>query len=203
MFTMRFFVILTVLLCAHSSYAWHTADFFQHTVRKGDTLAKLVPEHQWLLVQKVNRIDFRHLPLGENILLPRWSGLTLQDIAPPVDIVAPALIYDARGIVIYINLQYFGAYEYGRLKYWGPVSTGKNDSTPRGRFFVQWKCKDYVSRKYYSAMPFSVAYDSAGYFLHQQSLTGKPASHGCTRLLMEDAQWIFYWLRKGDLIMII
>jgi hypothetical protein len=32
-----------------------------------------------------------------------------------------------------------------------------------------------------------------GLGLHQYTLPGRPASHGCTRLLETDAQWLFSW----------
>jgi lipoprotein-anchoring transpeptidase ErfK/SrfK len=51
-------------------------------------------------------------------------------------------------------------------------------------------------------MPYAVCFNNAGYFLHQQSLPGRPASHGCVRLLISDAKMIFNWLEKGDQIII-
>ena len=32
-----------------------------------------------------------------------------------------------------------------------------------------------------------------GLGLHQYTLPGRPASHGCVRLLRPDAEWLFYW----------
>ncbi len=46
-------------------------------------------------------------------------------------------------------------------------------------------------------MPFSINFNK-GYFLHQQSMPGFPASHGCVRLLEVDAQRLFNWIRLGD-----
>jgi hypothetical protein len=33
----------------------------------------------------------------------------------------------------------------------------------------------------------------AGRALHQYALPGRPASHGCVRLLERDAQWLYGW----------
>jgi hypothetical protein len=32
-----------------------------------------------------------------------------------------------------------------------------------------------------------------GLGLHQYALPGRPASHGCARMLVRDAQWLFTW----------
>jgi len=32
-----------------------------------------------------------------------------------------------------------------------------------------------------------------GLGLHQYALPGRPASHGCVRLLLADAKWLFHW----------
>jgi len=41
-----------------------------------------------------------------------------------------------------------------------------------------------------------------GFFIHEQSLPGYPASHGCIRLLRKDAEKIFNWIQIGDPIVI-
>jgi lipoprotein-anchoring transpeptidase ErfK/SrfK len=174
--------------------------FVPYTVHAGDTLSKLVPKNQWLLVQKVNKIDIQHLPIERTIFLPRNTSVTLKNFVP-----VPKSIpkYTTRKtLVVYLNIQYFGAYKDGHLVFWGPISSGrKNHRTPRGHFKALWKSKNYFSKKNIS-MPYAVCFSNAGYFLHQQSLPGRPASHGCVRLLMSDAKMIFNWLEKGDQIII-
>ncbi len=39
-----------------------------------------------------------------------------------------------------------------------------------------------------------------GQLIH--SLPGRPASHDCIRLMMEDAKTLFYWSQKSDIIII-
>ncbi|MFH1990536.1 MAG: L,D-transpeptidase, partial [Patescibacteria group bacterium] len=48
----------------------------------------------------------------------------------------------------------------------------------------------------------AVNFSETGYFFHQQSLPGRPASHGCVRLTMEDAKTLFYWSQKNDVVII-
>jgi lipoprotein-anchoring transpeptidase ErfK/SrfK len=51
-------------------------------------------------------------------------------------------------------------------------------------------------------MPYAVNFSEKGYFFHHQSLPGKPASHGCIRLLKVDAERLFYWIGKNDPVII-
>ena len=60
----------------------------------------------------------------------------------------------------------------------------------------------FISKKYDVPMPYAVNFSPKGYFMHQQSLPGRPASHGCIRLRRSDAKLIFEWLKKGDPIIL-
>jgi hypothetical protein len=176
--------------------------FVPYTVHAGDTLSKLVPKNQWLLVQKVNKIDAHHLCVGQTILLPRDVTITLQDFNPVPFTLSEVTTH--KILVVYLNIQYFGAYENGTLVFWGPISSGKNGhNTPKGKYQALWRSKKYHSKKYDNAsMPYAICFSNVGYFLHQQTLSGKPASHGCVRLLMSDAKMIFNWLEKNNHIII-
>lgn len=175
--------------------------FVPYLVKAGDTLGKIAPNSkaQWDLIRKINRIDEFHLPVGEEILIP--ADLEKARIFCPV----PENYGDpcGRTLVFFIGIQYFGVYEKGALAFWGPVSSGARGSTPKGIFQVMWKSRYYYSKKYEAAMPFAINFSSAGYFLHQQALPGKPASHGCIRLLKEDARKVFNWAEKDDVIIIL
>jgi len=75
------------------------------------------------------------------------------------------------------------------------VSTGRAGyRTPVGSFRPQRMYEDYYSRQYDgSPMPFSVFYDR-GYAIHGTYDTwslGRPASHGCIRLLRANAEKLF------------
>lgn len=172
--------------------------FVKYVVKPGDRLEKIAPREQWDLIKKVNRLDEKHLIVGQKILIPDdWEKA--QKYCP-----VPMRWNNAdKVLAVFLDTQYFGAYENGQLLFWGPISSGKNNSTPAGEFKVLWKSRYYVSKKYNARMDYAVNFSSEGYFLHQQSLPGKPASHGCVRLLKEDAQRIFEWLEKGDKIIIL
>jgi lipoprotein-anchoring transpeptidase ErfK/SrfK len=172
--------------------------FVRRSLKKGETLSGLCKADSSceVIIMKVNRIDQRHLSTGRNILVP----VDKQKSALYVPV--PKALPDSRGereIRIFLGRQFFGAYEKGILSFWGPISSGKRGkNTPPGKFFVHYKQRFKKSLKYDDApMPFSINFNK-GYFMHQQSLPGYPASHGCVRLLEVDAQRLFYWVKLGD-----
>jgi len=148
------------------------------------------------LFMKINRYDRKYIPKGKTVLLP----VDIEKASEYIPI--PQVLDDSRGereIRVYLTLQYFGAYEDGKLLFWGPVSSGKKSRpTWPGKFSVNFKQRYKRSIKYHNApMPYSINY-SGGYFIHEQSLPGYPASHGCIRLLMTDAKKLFNWVKIGD-----
>ncbi|NTW11653.1 MAG: L,D-transpeptidase [Chlorobiaceae bacterium] len=172
--------------------------FVRRPLMKGETMSGICKADSSceVILMKVNRIDQRHLSTGRNILVP--VDKQKSSLYVPV----PKVLADSRGereIRIFLKRQFFGAYEKGQLSFWGPISSGKSSRrTPPGKFFVNYKQRFKKSLKYDDApMPFSINFNQ-GYFLHQQSLPGYPASHGCVRLLEIDAQRLFYWVRLGD-----
>lgn len=173
-----------------------------HIIKPGDTFSRLAPQEHWGLIKKVNGFDEYHLVLGKKIYLPVNFDLAVRycPIEDRID-----RYKDLPRIVFFnLELQIFGAYEFGELARWGPISSGKKGhETPKGTFFVNWKSADYVSKKYGKPMPFAVNFQNEmGLFFHQQAMKGKPASHGCIRLLMEDAEWLYFWVRTGNMLVI-
>lgn len=175
--------------------------FTTHTIKEGDTLASLVPAQYRDITMRANRIDevsFNELKAGSEVLLP---------------VNAKALEYvplekeheNKRGRVIVIDkkAQAFGAYQGGELIYWGPVSTAKpGKTTPNGKFQIGSRERMHYSSIYNGApMPYAQQVDG-DIFLHQYSLPGYAASHGCIRLLMADAKWLFAWTQTGDTVIV-
>jgi len=172
--------------------------FVRRVLQKGESLSGICQADSSceIILMKVNRIDKRHMRAGKPILVPVDTRKAMLYV--PV----PARLSDSRGereIRIFLSRQYFGAYEKGWLLFWGPVSSGKRGrNTPPGKFFVNYKHRFKRSLKYDDApMPFSINFNN-GYFIHQQSMPGYPASHGCVRLLEVDAQRLFSWARLRD-----
>lgn len=172
--------------------------FIKRKIQQGETFSNIcfADSSCMEIFMKINRIDTRHFPIGKKVFVP--VDLSKARSYVPV----PKHLADSRGereIRIFLNMQYFGAYENGELLFWGPCSSGSTRRrTPPGMFYVNYKERMKRSLKYDNApMPFSINYHN-GYFIHQQSLPGYPASHGCIRLLTRDAAKLFIWARLHD-----
>ncbi len=173
--------------------------FVPYVIKEGDTLFKIALPQYWEIILKVNRIDEKHLIPGNVILIPKNFEKISSFCPVPKEISSN----QERVVVFYLKRQYFGAYERGELLFWGPISSGKKGyETPTGTFRARWKSKNYFSKKYKAPMPYAVNFSSEGLFFHEQALPGKPSSHGCIRLLKIDAKKLFYWIKKGDKIII-
>jgi len=197
--------IIFLIIACNISYAQKNIDGFKtYLIKKGDILGKIAPMEHWDIIQRVNRIDEKHLPLGKEILIPNDIKKALR-FCPVPEVIKDAVKLE-RVIYFFLDIQYFGAYEQGKLMLWGPISSGrkgkKDYSTPEGNFNVIWKAKKYFSKRYQASMPYAVNFSATGYFFHQQSLPGRPASHGCIRLLRSDAKTLFYWIKKNDIIIV-
>ena len=82
---------------------------------------------------------------------------------------------------------------------WGPTSTGKAATpTDSGLFFTNWKSRTTISTDDPSwILDWYVNFIALkGIAFHQYELPGKPASHGCVRLLEVDARWVYDWARQ-------
>ncbi|HKA20987.1 MAG TPA: L,D-transpeptidase [Blastocatellia bacterium] len=151
----------------------------------------------FLTMLKVNRIDRKHIRVGDSLLIPHAGEDTLA-LAPfprqlQTAINIPKLVLVSR------RVQAFGAYEHGTLVYWGPTSTGKKSTpTPAGLYHANWKAREKrssINQSWILPWCFNLD-DNSGIAFHQFDLPGYPASHGCVRLLEEDARWIFDWAEQ-------
>lgn len=91
------------------------------------------------------------------------------------------------------------------------TSTGANQSTPLGRFSIQNRGTWFFSEKYQQGAKWWVSFKDWGVYLFhsvpmdrgQNILTeeadklGQPASHGCVRLTVENAKWIYDHIPQG------
>ena len=99
-------------------------------------------------------------------------------------------------ILIDVDQQCLGLYEYGRLIHLFPISSGAR-GTPARAFVILSKEKDHYSTKYDNAwMPYSLRL-FGDYFLHGGILPSYAASHGCVRLIYENAVFVYNWARIG------
>lgn len=90
----------------------------------------------------------------------------------------------------------------GKERYRWPVSTGRRGlETPSGTFHpIRFERKWYSRQYHWSPMPYSIFFHG-GYALHgtsERSHLGRPASHGCVRMLPANAAILFNLVRKSD-----
>lgn len=196
-----FGLIVYISLISASFGAEIPKGFKIYTIKPDDTLTKFVPKEAWDMTMRINGVDHTSLQIGDEILIP----IDPKNIPVfcPVPTVMPKAT-EKREIFVFLDSQYFGAYEDGTLVHWGPISSGGvGRETPKGKHRIVSKHTHYVSKKYGSPMPYAQCFDQqGGRFFHQQSMPGKAASHSCIRLLMMDAKWLFGWTRLGDKVTI-
>jgi lipoprotein-anchoring transpeptidase ErfK/SrfK len=112
-------------------------------------------------------------------------------------------------IEVSIAKQRLTAWQDGKVIYRFVISTGKPGyETPTGHYKVIVKIKNAWSRKWSVWMPWALNWHG-NYFFHQlphkdgssvnigASTLGKPASHGCVRVNVGDAEKLFKWATVG------
>lgn len=166
-----------------------------------DSLLNSYSSEQLKTVLALNRLEKNQLRPNRPIVIPACASEDFNSYSPfPENINTLSCI--PKTVLINKRVQAFGLYENGNLVKWGPVSTGKSSTrTPSGLNYGNYKSKRKVSTVddswilpyYFNFMNFE------GVGVHQYALPGYPASHGCVRLYMEDAKYIFNWANMWDI----
>jgi hypothetical protein len=148
----------------------------------------------FLTILKINRLDQDHISFGTELIIPTEQAELLAVSPFPREIESVKDI--PKFVLVSRKVQAFGAYESGKLVWWGPTSTGKRSTrTPAGLFHTNWRAKSKRSSVNPNwILPWAFNLDlKEGIAFHQYDLPGYPASHGCVRLLESDAKWVFDW----------
>ena len=149
-------------------------------------------------VLAINRLDTRHIVIGDSICVPDTLPEDFLFFSPfpkniaELDSVPKILIFS-------YPVQAFAAYENGTLVKWGPTSMGKRTTpTPVGLYATNWKAKETISTVNKEwILPWAFNIDNFnGISIHQFELPGYPASHSCARLLQTDAEWVYNWAEQ-------
>jgi lipoprotein-anchoring transpeptidase ErfK/SrfK len=192
--TTRLVAALIFSICASSWAAGGKKANLAYHLEPPRPLSRFAP-NQILLLEKLNRADRAHLGRLNSVIVPnRWDlGLLAYS---PMPLIVPWLSDQKKALVVELAGQVFGAYEYGLLVRWGPVSSGgSTHTTPSGHYYLNWNARVRRSSENYDwIMPWYFNFSSVqGLGMHQYDLPGRPASHGCVRLLEVDAKWVFHW----------
>jgi hypothetical protein len=151
------------------------------------------------LVGLINRQLVENAKVGDRFVIPKNFDHEYCDYSP-----FPRVYEAGRGFdklfIIDKTLQTFAAYEKGELVRWGIVNTGGEESrTPNGRFNFNWRSEYRVSSLSPPGEPWEMYWvvnfhEARGIHTHQYAMpTGGPTSHGCVRLIEEDAKFIYDW----------
>ena len=160
----------------------------------GPDLSARFTTTQQALLEKLNRVDVRHMPRLADLMVPlTWNDELEHSPFPQTYTAAAAL---PKLVVVDQPMQAFAAYESGRLTRWGPVSSGRQGRpTPSGLFHLNWRTRvrnSTLNGEWRLNWYFNF-HNARGLALHQYELPGLPASHACVRLLERDAMWIYQW----------
>ena len=155
--------------------------------------------------RSLRRVALGAILLGTSVSLSYGFGNQPEPSRPATVTVGPAL--EGRSIsriVVSLADQAFAAYAGPELLFKGPISSGMEGFTTRtGNYKVTSKHKDHVSTIYDVRMPYFLRFDGSALGMHEGILPGWPASHGCIRTKMEDAQRLFGAARIGTRVDVI
>ncbi len=151
----------------------------------------------------LNGATLTHLRMGDTLALPaRPEHFDLDPRAySPFPLEYPGAADIEKVVIVDKDVQSWAAYEYGELKRWGPASTGAEGTpTPTGRFYMNWRELERVSTESPPDEEWRMRYvmnihNARGIHLHQYDSvpTGPPVGHGCVRMIMPDAKWLWEW----------
>ena len=184
----------------------HHPDYFCLKIKYGENWDTLFPTLEAQdVVKRINRLNVALKP-GFIIAIPKnLDKLTIYDVAPFL-----RYINSQGEKTIYIsqkNLAWAAYDAQGELIWWGPISPGMSHCgargechTPSGAFrIIRKQDIDCISTAFPvradgnnggAAMPYCMHF-FRGFALHgSSSVPGFPASHGCVRMFIEDAQWL-------------
>jgi len=181
----------------------HESGYTCFKVPRGESWQSLFPnETQRGIIMRINRMGVSIYP-GMIIAIPEnMDDINLSDYSPFAKKITST---GEKHIIADPNTLAWGAYdENGNLVNWGPVSMGRDFCpdigkpchTKSGEFKVYQKGgENCISSKFPvpyggAPMPYCMFFNS-GYALHgSNEVEGYDASHGCVRMLKEDAAWL-------------
>jgi lipoprotein-anchoring transpeptidase ErfK/SrfK len=193
-------LILAAALSPHVIEAQELTEPISYKLESVRRLSRFTPD-QISLLAKLNHADPAHLGHLPRIVVPdRWEQDEL--IYSPMPKTIEQIGEQKKAIIVDLRAQVFGAYELGKLVRWGPVSSGdRQHETPSGIYHLNWRARVHASTEDPTwIMPwyFNFANDE-GLALHQYEMPGRPASHGCVRMLESDARWLYEWGEEWSL----
>jgi lipoprotein-anchoring transpeptidase ErfK/SrfK len=167
-------------------------------------------------IKRFNRLDPKFIRAGKRLLVP---DIPEGEEYVPLPLEYPPAAEHERYILVALNKQFLGLYEFGKLIASYPVVSGvekctdtdgteRSCLTPRGLTTVTRKDADHYSDKYPepdggSPMPWALRFRGSGYWIHGGDMVGYRASHGCVRMFAEDAEKLFNEVEIGTPVRVV
>ncbi len=149
----------------------------------------------------LNRKELRYMRVGDTLIVPSRIEKDLRAYS------AFPQFYDSavnipKLIVISNTLQCYACYAFGDLVRFTACNSGaKGKPTFPGRYSVVWKQEKRISSLNDEwILPFTVNFHQyAGNAFHQFEMPGRPVSHSCVRQFLDDAKWLYKWVKTAKL----
>lgn len=178
-----------------------------HVVEAGQELGLIAKQYNVSIsdiVQMNDLTDPDLLFIGQELLIPA-AGI----YAPTEETAPPAPSATGRSILVSTGDQRIYAYENGKLVHSHLVSTGRSETpTVLGDYqiYVKYAADDMSGPGYFLPQVPYTMYFYQGYAIHGtywHNAFGRPMSHGCVNLPVDEAQWFFDFAEVGTLVRVI
>jgi LysM repeat protein len=185
----------------------YTGETSIHVVEQGQELGLIAQLYGVSLdsIVQFNDLDKPNLLfVGQELVIPA-GGVYY----PSAEDAPPAPLATGKAIVVSTRSQRIYAYENGQLVHSHLTSTGLPDTpTVLGDYniYVKYRATDMRGADYFlPQVPFTM-YFYQGYGIHGtywHNSFGRPMSHGCVNLPVEEAEWFFNFAEVGTLVRVI
>lgn len=176
-----------------------------HTVTAGQELALIareygVPVDDLIALNGISNPDL--LYVGQTLTIPAAGPYVPQNVPP-------APVPQGRSILVSTADQRIYAYENGELVRTHLTSTGRTETpTVLGdyRIYVKYAADDMRGPDYFLPQVPYTMYFYQGYAIHGtywHNSFGRPMSHGCVNLPVEEAQWFYNFADVGTLVRVV
>ncbi|MDW8075446.1 MAG: L,D-transpeptidase [Bacteroidota bacterium] len=148
----------------------------------------------------LNRKEFRFFRIGDSVVVPDQIVTDLRAYSVFPQFYAQAATIPQL-IVLSNKYQAYACYEHGELVRFAACNTGrKGKPTLPGKYFCNWKQRKRVSSLNSEwVLPFTINFHQyAGCAFHAFEMPGRPVSHACVRQFLDDAEWLYRWVRTGN-----
>ncbi|MDX1991962.1 MAG: L,D-transpeptidase family protein [bacterium] len=178
-----------------------------HVVESGQELALIARQYgvtmdDIVTLNNLENPDF--IFVGQELLIPAAGEYT-----PSAEDIPAAPTSSGKSIVVSTQDQRIYAYENGQLVRTHLVSTGR-DATPTVlgdyQIYVKYVADDMQGADYFLPQVPYTMYFYQGYGIHGtywHNSFGRPMSHGCVNLPVDEAEWFFNWASVGTTVRVI